>query len=116
MLVSVYRVETPRGGCGPYNNEHKGLLEPMFEVHRAGEHPSPVQDDLLGGYISPSEHCGFATLEQLDEWFSGFHGLLAELGFVRVKYVVPVHLVRYGKTQLVFQRGDFFPEATMPMQ
>lgn len=108
MLVSIYRVEAPRGGYGPYNKEHGELLEPMFEKHRSGSHPSPRQDWILRG-IQATEHCGFATREQLHEWFEGFEDLLHEAGFVLAKYVVPVFLVRYGATQAVFRRGDYFP-------
>lgn len=115
MLVSIYRVEAPRGGCGPYNNEHGLILESMFEVHRAGGHPSPLQDWILQG-IRPDEHCGFATLEQLDEWFDGFHDVLHELGFIVAKYEIPVYKVRYGATQAVFRRGDLFPVESLPIR
>lgn len=114
MKVSVFRVETPRGGCGPYTREFEAELSEMFEAHRVGGHPGPQGDELLKG-ILPKEHCGFATLEQLHKWFDGFHEALHQAGFVIAKYVVPVHLVRYGKTQLVFRRGDMFPVESEPV-
>lgn len=80
----------------------------MFAQHGSGTHLSPEQDELLLG-INADEHCGFATLEQLDEWFEGYHAVLDKLGFVIAHYVVPLNLVRYGKTQALFVRGDHFP-------
>lgn len=114
MKVSIFRVEQPRGGFGPYSREFESVLGAMFTQHRSGSHPGPVQDDLLG-HIDPEEHCGFATLEQLQEWFQGWERELAEAGFVMVRYSVPVHIVRYGRTQAVFRRGDHFPVETYPL-
>lgn len=111
MLVSIYRVETPRGGCGPYTREYEDVLGGMFEEHRGGGHPGPSQDYPLGR-IDPEEHCGFATREQLEAWFAGWLGLLDATGFVGVRYAVPVHTVRYGKVQAVFRRGDHWPVET----
>jgi hypothetical protein len=114
VKVSIYRVEERRGGAGPYNNRNTATLGEMFAEHGSGTHLSPHQDELLQG-IESDEHCGFATLEQLDEWFHGFHAVLDRLGFVIAHYVVPLNLVRYGKTQALFVRGDLFPTETLPM-
>lgn len=108
MKVSIYRVEERRGGAGPYNKRNAETLGEMFAEHGSGSHLSPQQDDLLLG-IAADEHCGFATLEQLDQWFDGFHDRLHKLGFVVAHYIVPLNLVRYGKTQALFVRGDLFP-------
>ena len=87
----------------------------MFVQHRSGSHPGPCQDELLG-HIDPDEHCGFATLEQLQEWFEGYESELGDLGFIVARYSVPVHIVRYGRTQAVFRRGDHFPVESTPLQ
>ncbi|UDL16698.1 hypothetical protein SEA_ATUIN_5 [Arthrobacter phage Atuin] len=109
MKVSIYRVEERRGGAGPYNRRNTAALGDMFAEHGScGEHVPPQKDELLLG-INADEHCGFATLEQLDAWFDGFHQRLADLGFMIAHYVVPLNLVRYGKTQALFVRGDSFP-------
>lgn len=108
MLVSIYRVETARGGCGPYVAEYEDVFGNMFAKHRAGRHPSPIQDELLG-WIDPEEHCGFATRDQMEQWFAGFLRLLHVQNFVGARYAVPLHTVRYGRTQAVFRRGDHFP-------
>lgn len=108
MKVSIYRVEERRGGAGPYNKSNAVTLGAMFAEHGSGTHLSPQQDELLLG-IGADEHCGFATLEQLDEWFAGYHDALSELGFVVAHYVMPLNVVRYGKTQALFVRGDTFP-------
>lgn len=114
MKVSIYRVEERRGGAGPYNASNADALGEMFAEHGSGTHLSPQQDELLMG-IDADEHCGFATLEQLDEWFSGYHDALAALGFVVAHYAVPLNLVRYGKTQALFVRGDLFPEEVLAL-
>ena len=109
MKVSIYRVETPRGGCGPYTAEFEEVLGDMFTEHgECRQHPGPAQDDMLG-WIDPAEHCGFATREQIYTWVDGWLPLLAETGFVGVRYVMPITLVRYGKLQAVFRRGDNWP-------
>jgi hypothetical protein len=91
-----------------------GTLEAMFDDHGNGDHPGPADDPQLG-YISENEHCGFATLDALDEWFDGYHEALAELGFVIAKYSVPLNTVRYGRQQLVFNRGDHWPVEHMTL-
>lgn len=113
MKVSVLRVEL-RGGYGPYGCEFQEKLEAMFDDHRQGDHPGPQLDPQLGG-IQPEEHCGFATLEALDAWFDGYHEALEELGFMIARYSVPLALVRYGQQQVVFHRGDLFPEEYMTL-
>lgn len=115
MKVSIYRVETPRGGAGPYDKALWDELEAMFCEHGSGTHPGPADDPLLRG-ISDNEYCGFATLADLDEWFDGFHDALHKLGFLVAKYVVPAHIVRYGTKQAVFRRGDHFPVESMPIR
>lgn len=108
------RVEQPRGGYGPYSPEYAEQLEAMFEDHGNGEHPGPGDDPQLG-FIQPGEHCGFATIDQLDEWFDGYHEALQAEGFVISKYLVPLQLVRFGKQQVVFARGDLWPVEQMSL-
>lgn len=108
------RVEQLRGGYGPYSPEYTEALQAMFEDHGNGEHTGPADDPQLG-FISGHEHCGFATLDALDEWFDGYHEALESLGFVIAKYLVPIQLVRYGKQQLVFNRGDHWPVEHMTL-
>lgn len=108
------RVEQPRGGYGPYSPEYAEQLEAMFEDHGNGDHSGPGDDPQLG-FIQPEEHCGFATLDALDEWFDGYHEALAELGFVIAKYLVPMERVRYGRQQVVFTRGDLWPVEQMTL-
>lgn len=102
------------GGYGPYGPEFAEFLDAMFEDHSSGSNPGP-QDDPQLGFINEGEHCGFATLEALDEWFDGYHEALADLGFVIAKYLVPIERVRYGKQQLVFDRGDLWPVETLTL-
>lgn len=115
MKVSVFRVETQRGGCGPYvKSEHYDTLADMFEAHEDAEHPSPKKDPYLE-YIADDEYCGFSTVEALDDWFDGYHDVLAECGYVIAVYSVPYTDVRYGSQQCLFRRGDAVPSRVMPM-
>lgn len=116
MKVSIFRVETPRGGCGPYKGTaHFDELEEMYAEHGQGDHPSPDDDPMLGGMYE-EEHCGFATLDALDQWFEGYHELLDECGYIIACYTVPLRAVRYGNKQAVFRRADIFPSRSMPMR
>jgi hypothetical protein len=112
MKVFIYRVEMPRGGCGPYVGANTVLKE-MHAAH-AGNRPAPEDDAGLGS-IRADEFCGFATMDALDRWFAGYHKLLAECGYVIAVYSMPITHVRYGKRQALFRRGDNFPVETMPL-
>ena len=102
--VSVYRVEKPKGGRGPYSlPETIGL----HIAHSDGLHPDPREDGLKS--LHRNEYCGFATLMSLHLWFDGWQVRLAELGFSIAVYIVPVSLIRYANHQLVFRRGDLLP-------
>ena len=115
MKVSVFRVEEPRGGCGPYKGSpHAEALSEMYAEHGSGANPAPQEDPLLG-YVATDEHCGFATIEALDAWFEDFHDVLEECGYVIVVYSVPMLDVRYGSQQLLFRRGDAVPSRILPM-
>ena len=109
-LVSVYKVETWQG-AGPYNAKYV-TLERMHDAHERTR-PKPSADGIPR--LLSSEVCGFATREELDEWFRGFKRALYAEGFNIARYAVPSHLVRYGRTQLVFERKDLIPTSRFPM-
>ena len=115
MKVSVFRVEKPNGD-GPYADlAQKMLCEHMNAVHGDADHPDPEEDPMLDG-IMPDEHCGFATLCDLEAWFAGYEDILDDCGYGIAVYTVPLALVRYGHNQALFVRGDAVPVRTMPMQ
>lgn len=115
MRVSVFRVEKPNGD-GPYaDGADKNLYEHMNAVHGDADHPSPEDDPMLGE-IYPDEHCGFAALCQLEEWFAGYEDILDECGYGISVYTVPLAHVRYGHQQALFVRGDAVPIRTMRMR
>jgi len=113
IKVSVFRVETA-DGSGPYGTDNP-FIEHMNAVHGDAEHPSPEDDPLLDG-IYPDEFCGFATLNDLEEWFAGYEDVLADAGFEISVYTVPLYSVRYGLQQAVFLRGDTLPVRSFPMR
>lgn len=116
MKVSIFRVEKPRGGAGPYDSQYWDELGDMFDAHRANTgHDTPANDPLLRR-IAEDEHCGFATMADMDVWFDGYHDDLHKLGFIVAKYVVPAHIVRYGVNQAVFRRGDHIPVESVPIR
>jgi hypothetical protein len=109
-LVSVYKVETWQG-AGPYDAKYI-TLERMHDAH-AGTRPMP-SDDGIPRLLS-SEVCGFGSREDLDEWFKGFKRALYAEGFNIARYAVPSHLIRYGRTQLVFERKSLVPTTRLPI-
>ena len=113
MKVSVFRVEKPNGGAGPYADESP-LLAHMNAAHGDADHPDPMDDPMLDG-IYPDEHCGFATVCDLDAWFDGYADSLAACGYIIAVYTVPLHAVRYGTKQCVFLRADAMPKRTFPI-
>jgi hypothetical protein len=113
IKVSIFRVETPDGG-GPYGAGNP-YYDHMNAVHGDADHPSPEDDALLDG-IYPDEYCGFATLTDLEEWFSGYEDVLADAGFEISVYTVPLSSVRYGLKQAVFLRSDNYPVRSFPMR
>lgn len=115
MKVSVFRVEKPNGD-GPYADDaDKNLYDHMNAVHGDADHPDPEDDPMLGG-INPEEHCGFATLCDLEAWFAGYEDILHECGYGISVYTLPLALVRWGNNQALFVRGDAVPVRTMTMR
>jgi hypothetical protein len=114
MRVSIMRVEKPNGE-GPYmDSSDNKMLVHMNAVHGDEDHPDPDDDPMLAG-IYPDEHCGFATLCDLEAWFSGYEDVLAEEGYGIAVYTVPLQSVRYGGKQALFLRGDLEPVRTLPI-
>lgn len=101
-------------GEGPYASTSP-LIAAMNAMHGDAEHPSPIQDPLLGEPY-PDENCGFATLCALEEWFAGYEDDLAEEGYEISVYTVPLDQVRYGLQQVLFRREGAYPIRTFTMR
>lgn len=116
MKVSVFRVEQPNGGAGPYAaTADSKVLQHMNAVHSGDDHPDPADDPMLDG-IYPDEYCGFATLCDLETWFAGYEDTLADAGYIIAVYTMPLQSVRYGAGQVVFLRADAVPVRCLPMR
>lgn len=112
-LITVYRVESWRG-AGPYQDDLREHLGEMFSHHdSSGAHPRPINDGIHS--LSTQEYCGFASMELLRGWFKGHKRALSRAGFNVAVYRVPPPLVRFGRRQLVFERGDRLPYEHLPI-
>lgn len=110
MKVLVHRVET-WSGAGPYQ-DHYTELHKMHQEH-TGTRPVPQRDGIHK--IRGSEHCGFPDRESLDWWFTGYKRALEREDFNIALYLVACELIRYGKHQVVFERGDLLPVERLPI-
>ena len=110
IVLRIYRVETPKGGRGPYSLPQ---CVGLHESHSDGYHPDPIEDGLI--QMKRTEVCGFTSRSALDTWFAGWHTRLHERGFIISRYDVPKARVRFAYTQVVFRRGDLVPVRTWPM-
>jgi len=76
-------------------------INAMRWCHQGGTHPSPRSDGL--GEIKPTEVCGFASLEALEDWFEHHWRIrLHQVGYRITEYDVPEDHVRQGRYQVVF--------------
>lgn len=110
--LKIWRVETMNGGRGPYCSGTDSL-EGMFTAHLELEHATPLHDGIYT--MQETDYCGFVSREQLDKWFTGWEQQLADAGFAVAVYDVPLDKIKFGRTQVVFERGDSFPVAHMPI-
>jgi hypothetical protein len=113
MKVSVFRIEKPNGD-GPYADADNAVLKHMNAVHGDADHPDPSDDVLLEG-INPDESCGFATMCDLEAWFSGYEDVLESAGYNISVYTVRREYVRYGKSQCLFLRDHAVLSRTFPV-
>ena len=114
MKVSVFRVEKLNGD-GPYADDaDSNVISHMNAVHGDADHPDPSEDPMLDG-INPDESCGFATLCDLEDWFSGYEDVLDHAGYGITVYSTRREFVRYGKNQCLFLKEHAVPKRTMPL-
>lgn len=96
---------------GPYSCRNVPLadrekLAGMGWRHSDERHPSPQADPNLNT-IYDDEVCGFASLDELNNWFEDFGDRLASAGFHIWEYEVPEFSYRVGRFgQVVFRKED----------
>ncbi len=108
-VITLYRVEDPDTGHGPYNARGWDGYGAMRNAHQGRRHPAPWMDHELGS-IRMVEVCACDSPATLKAWFAGFWGDLAAAGFEVRAYTLPAECVRIGKYgQAVFDRDDAPP-------
>lgn len=107
--VTVWRVED-RMGRGPYRPDWETaskaksqLVDEICEAHIDHRfHPLPYEDGITG--LTESMVCGFATLDDLNAWFVGWHRKLNRASYWIVEYTVPPRDVKRGRLQVAFNK------------
>lgn len=115
--MKVYRIED-KNGWGPYSScymmdwEHprEVVLCRLQEAHsRDPLRPSPYTNgEPWEDYYSSSKDMvfGFASLQELYNWFNGFVEDLINVGFYIKTFEVPNNQVKLGRLQLAFKRPE----------
>lgn len=107
-LVIVFRVEDEYGR-GPYFGEGRRYDGAFYSrcmelvhlgIDNTDRHPYPENDGLP--YPQEWEKCGFESVSQLLDWFSGFEDVLHKDGYFPVRIDVPDNMVVVGWHQLLF--------------
>lgn len=114
-MVTVYRIEHPESGGGPWKTRNPKWCG--FRTHD-GHHPSDLKSpnderDLDG--IMPHEVCACRDLNQLRRWFHVPH--LRDLqvaGFVLKRITVPRDAVRFGDDQVLVSKNFPWTYAVHP--
>lgn len=106
--MEIFRYECPVTGCGPYQIGNPDL-ENMGHFHDASkEHPKPEDDFRMWHFWHSSNiFFGFKSLEDLNNWFNGFHEIILKHGFRIAVYEVNSGNVIFSKSgkQLVFRKN-----------
>lgn len=126
--VTVLRIELDNGE-GPYQHEVESaygwnVWEGTWWPPDYRHHPTPANDGIEGyGRYSLSEYdkpqwweewqCGFATREQLHDWFAGIEESLDAHGFHLSIYEVPEEDVKLGDRQVIFHKRGRQPVRTL---
>ena len=95
-MRTVYRYENDEG-VGPYCTDNVDVYVPLCNAHNS-ENGHPAWTVWFGEREfekTPGEEylAGCASREELDAWFDGWHGMLAENGFTVKEYTVPAENV-----------------------
>jgi hypothetical protein len=118
-LVDVFRVEHRETRDGPYTVDV--IPESFFDMYDAHDdrdgHPNANHDPLLGYGVRKSRHFfGFASTQQLTDWFDGWADLLQRHGFHVATYRLHRSLVIEGRWQVLFEREAAALITTAPIR
>lgn len=119
-MKTVYRVEHPISGIGPYRHEEEGqfrneLISLMGEEHSKYMFGKIENNPHPGGYADFSDfeivatgiqkiQFGFESMEQLVTWFDTWLDYLFEMGFVISEYLVDSVVVGKSGKQVIFNK------------
>jgi hypothetical protein len=104
--MRVYRIENDNG-LGPYNG--RGSLPYSVLGGSCHRQPAPIDDGFDWCWRKPDYHFGFATLDQLFDWFGDILEHLDRYGFSLTVWEVDESHINHGRRQLAFSK----PAATL---
>lgn len=105
----VYRVQDSYGN-GPYGASGSGISSQDWADDNDPSHmskPCPQEDGIPLNQVSSRYHCGFESMDALENWFSPTElGRLKDLGFFIYEITVPEAECIFGDSQLMFNKQE----------
>jgi len=103
-MYTIYRIEHPTNGYGPYQSKISGFCYSKHPVMRKHDEQDPTRP-IVRDFIEPDEYCGFLSLQDLHRWFKGCLYDLFVAGFKIVKYEVSDYFAPDDYQVLFRQQG-----------
>lgn len=110
MLITIYRIEHPSNGEGPYRRQWvRDIDAPLNEMgweHNGESWPTPSDD--FGDEREEWHLFGFKSKELLRTWFRGWMLDIKNLGFKIAEVQIPTSFVLEGKSgkQVMFDSTE----------
>jgi hypothetical protein len=101
--MRVYRIEN-KNGRGPYNG--RGDLPYTVLDGCPAHQPDPRDDGFGSRWNKPDYYFGFASLDQLFDWFGDILEHLDRYGFSLTVWEVDESFVELGGRQLAFNKSE----------
>ena len=101
-MATVYRIERPDDGIGPYNHIGEELSDRLASAHAWDLERHPAIGLDLDYRMEPGDRCGFANMRQLFSWFGGWLPILLRNGY-RIVVYRDAYVMAQSDHQLVFQ-------------
>jgi hypothetical protein len=114
-LQTVYRVQHPETGEGPYGDYDHPEIGRLMYAHQNEAHPGPRNWASGMREWTPGMIFGFADREDLDEWFKGWKMRLYRAGYVITRWEVEMDAIVFGHSQLAFWQEKGKLVETLPM-
>lgn len=100
----VFRVEDKKGD-GPYQRGAAARWTDN-DVYSTDKHPVPSQDGLPSLWDMKHYFCGFASMEQLQEWFCPEDRKKLDVAKYQCSvYDVPIKHMKKGGKQVIFDKS-----------